>query len=106
MNWTTADQLPKPMKEVIVAHENGAVGTAMYVPKFYLPDEGLDEDSEAEFNEEDGEYYSPEGWYTEDRQDEYLYSVDSAVTHWMPLPTHPNITATPTGEDVGEHDLR
>ena len=90
------------MKEVIVAHENGGVGTAIYVPKFYLPDDEFDEDSEVELNEKDGEYYAPEGWYTEDREDEYLYSVSSPVTHWMPLPTHPNkSTATPTGEDVG-----
>ena len=88
------------MREVIVAHENGGVGVAVYVPKFHLPDDEVDE-LFADFNEEDGEYYAAEGWYTKDREDEYLYTVDSPVTHWMPLPTHPNKTATPTGEDVG-----
>jgi len=101
MNWTTVDQLPKPMKEVIVAHENGAVGMAMYVPKYYLPDDEADE-SDCDFNEEDGEYYAPEGWYIISEED-IIRSVDIPVTHWMPKPTHPNkLTATPTGEDGGE----
>ena len=100
MNWTTVDQLPTPIKEVIVAHENGGVGIAVHVPKYHLPDDEVDEFI-GDFNEEDGEYYASEGWYSVDEEN-LLHTIDSPVTHWMPLPTHPNKqTATPTGEDVG-----
>jgi hypothetical protein len=101
MNWITVDQLPEPMKEVYVAQEDGSVEKAIYVPRFHLRDEDCDL-WDTEPNDEDGEYYAREGWYLTNEAD-IMVAVWSPVTHWMPLPTHPNkLTATPTGEDVGE----
>ncbi len=89
MKWTpTTWQLPKPMMEVIAAHENGYVGTAIWVPKHHLTHDECDE-CDCDFNEADGEYYAPEGWYNVDIGD-ICYKVDSPVTHWMAKPLHPN----------------
>lgn len=62
---------------------------ASYARKFQLL-AGEDADgSWADWNQEDEEYYCPEGWYEDNENEETHWQVTDPVTHWMFLPEPP-----------------
>jgi hypothetical protein len=63
---------------------------AFYAPRFTVTT-GCDNDwyeSKPE-EENDDEYYLPEGWYEANEYEETNWHVNDTVTHWMPLPAPP-----------------
>jgi len=94
------DQLPENEKKVIVYFKNelgkGRRTTAEYImAKTVLAEDYLDEewsDSFPEYDEENDCYWTPEGWYEQQEITEVnWYLGKDIVTHWMPLPTPPEV---------------
>ena len=102
--WTSVtEKLPEADTDVLAYYEaDGQFGKrnytcrASYIPRFTvkLEDKWSDPDYEwSEYNEEEDEYYVPEGWYEETSQgdgDYMSWHISTAtVTHWMELPKPP-----------------
>lgn len=61
---------------------------AEYIPYMTVKEEDymLDEySSEGDYNEEEDEYYTPEGFYEWQSEADVNYKISAKVTHWMPL---------------------
>lgn len=86
------DRLPEPGRKVLVAYLNELqrtrVTTAHHAPKHTL-DASHWEDGETE-DTEDGSSWEPEGWWEEGVELETLQFIHCEVTHWMPMPAHPD----------------
>ena len=59
-----------------------------YCPRYTL--ESDEDEFYDEYNKEDDTFYLLEGWYDASREAVTSWSINN-VTHWMPLPVHPNI---------------
>lgn len=82
--WHDVSELPEANKGVL-ASLNGGVVRAVYVPPFTNTD--LDyEGDDVVYNEENDEYYWPEGWYEWNLYDDMHYRINEPVIAWMPLP--------------------
>jgi hypothetical protein len=90
-NWIlTSEGMPENLR-IVLAFRNSEIVRAQWVGKFSL--RAAPDSDQFEYNEEDGEYYSPKGWYEcVSPCDDYdhLY-ISDPVTHWMPLPANPVI---------------
>lgn len=92
MGWiSTKKKLPKNCHPVIAFGKN-SVGSirrirAAYIRKFELV--ANDDDDRAEYDEKTDEYYSPEGWYEWNEEEETHWAVSFPITHWMPFPSPP-----------------
>jgi hypothetical protein len=90
-----SERLPEAGKKVIVHYVNSLGNSrtvcAEWVPAKSRTDDCLVDDDFAEYDEENDEYYWPEGWYESiENWDEYgAVFINDAVTHWQPLPNGP-----------------
>lgn len=88
-----SDELPPADKPVLAAFRNEC-GRTRVVCAFYAPAYTIESDGEwdefADYHEERDTFYTPEGWYENNEYDETNWKVAADVTHWMPLPAHPD----------------
>ena len=103
-NWISVkDRLPEPEKEVLIIAKSSSdcreVTTAMYEDGTISVDDstwywnGID----FIYDEEKDTYIVPEGWWEwrhYNPDDVYNNCVRDTVTHWMPLPEHPEMEET------------
>jgi hypothetical protein len=91
--WTpVTDRLPESGKPVLVACGKKVLRAA-YAAKHALDEEnfGWWNDGECiDYDETTGKTYWHEGWYEWNEYEEYHWALDTAPTHWMPLPDVPN----------------
>lgn len=93
MDWIdTKTKMPDSGVPVIVAllNEFGKPRRlrAHYAAPKTLP-VGIECDDFGEYDEEQDEYFCPEGWYETNEYDEVHWFIPGDVTHWMPLPDFP-----------------
>lgn len=93
MKWISIkDDLPPNGKLVNIAYSNerkvNLVTTGFYRRKFEVEADFVYDD-DFDYHEEKDEYFFKEGWSSSCLEAEYVYSI-SNVTHWQPLPIHPN----------------
>ena len=92
MNWIkTKDAMPKAGLKVLAyfvnEYDKDRIIRAYYAPRFTIELSG--EDDCYEYNEDDDEYFLPEGWYETNEFEETNWHVSAEITHWMPLPPPP-----------------
>jgi hypothetical protein len=90
--WTpVTDRLPESGKPVLVACGKKVL-RAVYAAKHALDDENwkwwTDGDG-SDYDETTDKTYWPEGWYEWNEYEECHWGLDTAPTHWMPLPECP-----------------
>ena len=91
-NWISVkDRMPKSTQHVLFCWVNRSgnkrVGAGGWTKKFHIQ---MTEDYEfGEINPADEESYVPEGWSEWGWELEYSATPDGEVTHWMPMPKHP-----------------
>lgn len=89
-----SERLPEAEHFVIAAYRN-ELGKWRRVRAFWVPAKTLiaDDDDFGEFgdyDEEQDQYFCPEGWYEMNEHDEVAWKIsDGTVTHWQPLPLPP-----------------
>ena len=87
---------PKPQQRVYVVCENPKYGggvirfqtMAEYIPYMTVKEEGYMADEfhgDGDYNEEEDEYYTPEGFYEWQSEPDMSWKISAKVTHWMPL---------------------
>jgi hypothetical protein len=87
---------PKPQQKVYVVCENPKSGggvvrfqtMAEYIPCMTVKEEDYIADEyhgDGDYNEEEDEYYTPEGFYEWQSEPEIHWRISAKVTHWMPL---------------------
>jgi hypothetical protein len=91
-NWLSAqDCMPTPEHPVLAVYDTKYgrfIVRAMYIPRFHKEDIG-DYEGDCEYDEDNDEYYWPEGWYEWSQEAEINYKLGEKVTHWMELPKLP-----------------
>ena len=79
---------PNQEQAVLLLYRNGQKKLrtirARFVAKF--TDQNYDGD-DADYDEATDNYYTPEGWYEWNEQDDICYAVDGEPLAWIPLPT-------------------
>lgn len=96
MKWISVEErLPEPGVYVIAYYKN-ELGMDRRIRAEYSDGHSLLISGEmdwsgdwANYDEEEDEYYCPEGWFEANEFEEIHYQVDGNVTHWMPLPEPP-----------------
>jgi hypothetical protein len=93
---SVADKMPDPQQRVYVVCENPKYGggvvrfqtMAEYIPYMTVKEEDYMADEyrgEGDYNEEEDEFYTPEGFYEWQSEPDVNFKLSSKVTHWMPL---------------------
>ena len=91
-DWINSSEKPDNQRHVLIAvqYESGIdTHIASWVKKFVEQDLSCEMlKSELDFNEDDDEYYLPEGWYQQANPDAENcgYFVDGDVLAWAELP--------------------
>lgn len=96
MKWISVDEaMPEAGPDVLIFQETGykkntVIVCGKYIKKFTVQ-QLFDFDGWLDHNEEDDEYYLPEGWYENQfNWDEHAsIHISQKVTHWMKLPEPP-----------------
>ena len=94
--WIAVDDgMPKPGVPVLAAFRYASHGTtrvvrAQWADKYTLPASDEHWWDECDYHEDEDEYYVPPGWYETNEFEEVNWKVPEKVTHWMPLPRHPD----------------
>lgn len=95
--WISIENaMPKPKQRVYIVCENPKyVGgiirfqtMAEYIPYMTVKEEDYMSEEfagDGDYNEEDDEYYTPEGFYEWQSEAEMNWKISAKVTHWMPL---------------------
>lgn len=94
--WVSIEKAqPKPQQRVYVVCVNqyGRVvvrfqSIAEYIPYMTVKEQDYMADEyqgEGDYNEEEDEYYTPEGFYEWQSETEMHWKISAKVTHWMPL---------------------
>jgi hypothetical protein len=88
-----SEQMPEPGIKVI-AHYLNDLGNGRTIMAEWVPAKSRKDDNDedfAEYDEDDEEFYWPEGWYevVENSSDYCALLVDKKITHWRPLPASP-----------------
>ena len=89
MDFQTATK--PPAERPVLAWDGQQWVRAMWVPK-YTKEQGADgPDGWSDYNEDNDEYYWPEGWYELQTHggDEMLWHITDGVTAWQDLPPPP-----------------
>lgn len=93
--WQPIATAPK-MRKIIVFYTN-ALGNGRCAMACYYTAHSLemhDDYAEAgEYDESEGSSYAPEGWYEEHDSDNPMMPLQEAPTHWMPLPSPPDLAS-------------
>lgn len=86
---------PKPRQRVYVVCETAYTGgvvrfqtMAEYIPYMTVKEEDYMDESYAgdgDYNEDEDEYYTPEGFYEWQSEPDTNWKISAKVTHWMPL---------------------
>jgi hypothetical protein len=87
------EELPPKLKRVncqVLFSRNKAIWNiiAQYVPYMTVPEEDYMDDAfagESDYNEEEDQYYTPEGWYECNLYSEINYHVSDEVIAWRPI---------------------
>lgn len=93
--WIDANkQKPLTKKPVLIAytvsdHNIPAITMGWYTPSKTVESDSFEGEVDDEYDEENDRYYMKEQWVDESNESEYHYSI-SNVSHWMPLPDHPD----------------
>lgn len=93
--WIDAEK-EKPMCQqfVLIAytdrHGIKRITMGWYCPRYTLESDLFEDEVDDEYNDENDQYYVKEGWNDGSWEADYHIRIDN-VTHWMPLPAHPNI---------------
>lgn len=97
-DWiATQDELPENEKPVLIVSKIDRwkmrlVVVAFYVRKHTMSADNYNEDADdADYDESNDRYYTPEGWYVVNYGYEYNVRFDGIVTHWQPLPAMPEV---------------
>ena len=95
--WISIDEnQPKPRQRVHIVCENPKYGggviqyqtMAEYIPYMTVKEEDyMSEDfaGDGDYNEEEDEFYTPEGFYEWQSEPDIHWKISAKVTHWMPL---------------------
>jgi hypothetical protein len=103
MEWISVEErLPETQRRVLVFFKNeydrSRITCANYIaPKTVLAEDFLDSeysDGFEEYDEEKDCYWTPEGFYESNYETDVNYFLGYKVTHWMPLPQHPQSNET------------
>jgi hypothetical protein len=89
VNYFIQTELVKPAANLpVMAWDGKQWVRAMWVPRYGL-EQGFDHEEDwTDYNEKDGNFYWPEGWYelqSHGGEEKYWYLIAGA-TDWMPLP--------------------
>ena len=93
MEWISiGDKLPDAGVMVLAYYKN-SFGKHRRIRAFYAPEQSIedtsDDDDICDYDEEQNVYWLREGWFESNEAEEYFYSVDGKISHWMPLPEPP-----------------
>jgi len=103
--WVSIEESqPKPQQRVYVVCENTSFKgeifryqtMAEYIPYMTVKEEDYMADEyhgEGDYNEEEDEYYTSEGFYEWQSEPEMHWKISAKVTHWMPLTALPQACA-------------
>jgi hypothetical protein len=92
MTWiSTKEKLPEAGKNVIAYTEGIEPIRAFYAPKLTIDASNYDEfsDIDPDYDEENNNFFLPQGWYESNHYDGTNWRVDHEITHWQPLPEPP-----------------
>jgi hypothetical protein len=90
-----SDAMPVHGRNVLVGYRNSQgqprIVVGMYVGQYEVERSDYGEEWDAEYCATDDTFYMPAGWYEaiENWPDYSSVAIDSAVTHWQPLPEAP-----------------
>jgi hypothetical protein len=90
------DGLPKSGENVLAFVDRGD-GWTRRIRAFRADQHTVEADDDsieyelAEYVESEDQYYLPAGWFEQNEYDEHFWSVSDPVTHWMPLPSPPDM---------------
>jgi len=95
LTWTrTADEMPKSGRRVLFAWKNQLgktrVGAGSWVAANTEEAYGEQLEEDCTYDEATDTYYMPEGWREWGWELEFTAEPDGPVTHWMPIPLHPD----------------
>ena len=95
--WVSIEEIkPQPQQRVYVVCENAKHGggvvrfqtMAEYIPYMTVKEEDYIADEHqgnGDYNEEEEEYYAPEGFYEWQSEPDVYWKISAKITHWMPL---------------------
>ena len=94
--WISVEESKPKLQRVYVVCENPKHGggvvrfqtIAEYIPYMTVKEEDYMDDEylgSGDYNEEEDEFYTPEGYYEWQSEAEIHYKITAKVTHWMPL---------------------
>jgi len=95
--WVSIEEdQPKSRQRVYVVCENARCGggvirfqtMAEYIPYMKVKEEdymGYEHQYDGDYNEEEDEYYTPQGFYEWQSESEMHWKISAKITHWMPL---------------------
>jgi len=97
MNWIEiTKKRPENGKNVLVFYKTGTGRNIILMAAYYGKHELESHDDsfgdDVDYNEENDEYYAPEGWYEyAENHEEYglIYMTGMEITHWMDKPLPP-----------------
>lgn len=95
-DWThVADGMPKAGVPILAAFRYRSTGKtqvirAQWADRYTLL--AAEDDLDCDYSEELDEFYVHPGWYETNEFDETHWKVAEEITHWMPLPRHPEAT--------------
>ena len=99
------ERMPEPGIPALAAfiyphHQTRRVIRAIWADRYTLPASDEYWDDTADYKEDEDEYYVTPGWYESNEFDEVSWKVCEEVTHWMPLPPHPDEPLTDGDSDA------
>lgn len=103
MRWIPVTEAMPEAGRTVLAFFVNEFGHARRIRAEYAAPHTLqlaDDDGDFGVEAPDGEFYCPEGWYEQNEYEETHWAVSGSVTHWMPLPSAPDLLAASPVSDA------